>query len=126
VRVFYDSLMAKLSAWAEDRPAAIARMSRALDEYDIRGVQTTIPFFRWLMTDPDFQAGRFDTTFIDRALAGRNGRRFCEVPERDERVALAAAAIHVLTHQAAAPGVPPSGAGAGSRWRQQARSQGLR
>jgi len=126
VPVFYDSLMAKLSAWAEDRPTAIARMTRALDEYDIRGVRTTIPFFRWLMTDPDFRAGRFDTTFIDRALAERNGRPFCEVPEADERVALAAAAIHLLTQQATAPGVPPSGADSVSRWRLQARVQGLR
>ena len=126
VPVFYDSLMAKLSAWAEDRPTAIARMTRALDEYDIRGVQTTIPFFRWLMTDPDFQAGRFDTTFIDRALAARTGRPFCEVPAQDERVALAAAAIHVLTQQASAPRSQPSGAEPASRWRQQARAQGLR
>ena len=128
VPVFYDSLMAKLSAWAEDRPAAIARMARALAEYDIRGVQTTIPFFRWLMTDPDFRAGRFDTTFIDRALADRRGRPFCEVPERDERIALAAAAVHVLTRAKAAPDWTGEGGPAepASRWRQLARAQGLR
>ena len=76
VPVFYDPLIAKLVAWGDDRPQAIARMARALDEYDVRGIKTTIPFFRWLLADPDFQAGRFDTTFIDaRARRARTGGR---------------------------------------------------
>ena len=51
VPVFYDPLIAKLATWAETRPMAIARMARALDEYDVRGIKTTIPFFRWLLAD---------------------------------------------------------------------------
>ena len=53
VPIFYDPMISKLVAWAEDRPQAIARMRRALDEYLITGIRTTLPFFRWLLTQPD-------------------------------------------------------------------------
>src|SRR4029453_13715292 len=49
VPVYYDSMIAKLIAWGEDRSSAIARMGRALREYQVLGIRTTIPFFQWLM-----------------------------------------------------------------------------
>ena len=53
VPVFYDSMIAKLIAWGDDRATtAIARMSRALREYQVLGIRTTIPFFQWLMDQP--------------------------------------------------------------------------
>jgi acetyl-CoA carboxylase biotin carboxylase subunit len=94
VPIFYDPLVAKLSAWGGDREQAIRRMSRALGEYEVRGIKTSIPFFRWLLDDEDFRQGRFDTTFLDRELARRNGTPFVSVPEDAERIALLAAAIH--------------------------------
>jgi acetyl-CoA carboxylase, biotin carboxylase subunit len=122
VPVFYDPLLAKLATWAETRAMAIARMSRALDEYDIRGIKTTVPFFRWLLADPQFLAGRIDTTFIDAALAARNGRPFVEVPEEADHIAAIAAAVQAYARRPAAP----SGPGAsGSRWQQAARTGGL-
>ncbi len=125
VPVYYDPLIAKLSAWAIDRPMAIARMARALGEYDVRGIKTTIPFFRWLLDDPDFRAGRIDTTFIDHALARRNGQRFQEVPPEDEHLAIVAAAVHAMTQKpSAAPGTAP--AELDSRWKRHAREQGQR
>ena len=69
-------------------------MARALGEYEVRGIKTSIPFFRWLLDDEDFRRGRFDTTFLDRELARRNGQPFVTVPEEAEHVALLAAAIH--------------------------------
>jgi acetyl/propionyl-CoA carboxylase alpha subunit len=65
----YDPLLAKLVVWDSDRTEAIARLRRALDEYGVFGIQTTIPFFRRVLAHPDFIAGRIDTGFIDRALA---------------------------------------------------------
>jgi acetyl-CoA carboxylase biotin carboxylase subunit len=125
VPVYYDPLIAKLSAWAGDRPTAIARMARALGEYDVRGIKTTIPFFRWLLADQDFQAGRFDTTFIDRALASRGGRPFQQVPPEDEPLAIVAAAVHAMTRKtSAAERTAPSAAE--SRWKRHARTQELR
>ena len=74
VPVFYDSMIAKLVAWGGSRRDAIDRMSRALREYQVLGIRTTIPFFLWLMRQPDYVAGRYDTTYLDRLLVDREGR----------------------------------------------------
>jgi acetyl-CoA carboxylase, biotin carboxylase subunit len=67
---YYDSLIAKLCARGRDRAEAIARMSRALEMFVVEGIHTTIPLHRRIMHDPDFQAGNFDTKFMERFLAG--------------------------------------------------------
>ena len=85
VPIFYDPMISKLVAWAEDRPRAIARMRRALGEYVVAGIKTTVPFFAWLLEQPEFLAGRFHTTYLDEVLASRNGRPFVEpTPELEE------------------------------------------
>ena len=66
---YYDSLIAKLVARGKDRNEAISRMSRALDMFIIEGIFTTIPLHKRILADPDFRAGKFDTTFIERFLA---------------------------------------------------------
>jgi acetyl-CoA carboxylase biotin carboxylase subunit len=66
VGVYYDPMVAKLIVWGQDRPDAIKRMKRALDEYRITGFKTTVPFERWVMDQPQFKDGCFDTGFIDR------------------------------------------------------------
>ena len=66
----YDTLLAKLIVWGVDRAAAIARMSRALAEYKIVGVRTTIPVLERIVAHEDFRAGRLSTAFIDRLLPG--------------------------------------------------------
>jgi acetyl-CoA carboxylase biotin carboxylase subunit len=67
---FYDTLLAKLIVWGEDREAAVARMTRALGEYAVVGVRTTIPVLQRIMADADFRAGRLSTGFLDRLLPG--------------------------------------------------------
>lgn len=64
VPLYYDPLLSKLIVWGRDRTQAIARMRRALDEYHIIGVRTTLPFARWLMDHPRYIAGDFSTDFI--------------------------------------------------------------
>ncbi len=64
IPLFYDPLLAKLICWGQDRAEAIARLRRALDEYVIAGVRTTIPFAQWLIRQPRFLAGDFSTDFI--------------------------------------------------------------
>ncbi|QBD80136.1 acetyl-CoA carboxylase biotin carboxylase subunit [Ktedonosporobacter rubrisoli] len=64
VPLFYDPLLSKLIVWGKDRAQAIARMRRALDEYHIVGVRTTLPFARWLMEHPRFAAADMSTDFI--------------------------------------------------------------
>jgi acetyl-CoA carboxylase, biotin carboxylase subunit len=68
VPVFYDSMLSKLVCHAATRSEAIARMKRALREYRVEGIDTTIPFFTAVMDHDDFQAAKFDTGFIDRML----------------------------------------------------------
>jgi acetyl-CoA carboxylase biotin carboxylase subunit len=61
----YDSMVAKLITFAATRNEAIAKMRRALDEFIIEGIQTTIPFHRAMMDNPDFIRGEFDTKYLD-------------------------------------------------------------
>lgn len=90
----YDPLLSKLAVWGNDRPEVIARMRRALGEYDVSGIQTNIPFFRHVLDHPDFIAGRIDTTFIDRVLAGEWLSDIESSDMETERVAMLAAALH--------------------------------
>ena len=69
---YYDSLIAKLITHGRDRQEAMARMRRALDEFVIEGIKTTIPLHRKIFNDPDFQKGHVSTTFLDRLLAGQS------------------------------------------------------
>jgi len=64
VPLFYDPLLSKLIVWGRDRTQAIARMRRALHEYEIMGVRTTLLFDRWLMENPRFIKGDLSTDFI--------------------------------------------------------------
>ena len=68
VPVYYDPMLSKLVCHGGTRDEAIARMNRALLEYRVDGIQTTIPFFTFIMEHPDFSAAKFDTGFIDRLL----------------------------------------------------------
>jgi acetyl-CoA carboxylase biotin carboxylase subunit len=63
---YYDSLVAKLITYGNDRAEAIQRMQRALGMFIVEGIHTSIPLHRRIMADEDFQAGRFDTNFIKR------------------------------------------------------------
>jgi acetyl-CoA carboxylase biotin carboxylase subunit len=124
VPIFYDPMISKLVTWGDSRPHALARMRRALAEYDVRGIKTTVPFFQWVLEDEDFIAADIDTSFIDRKLAARNGALLREPDDdRQELAAIAAALSHVLRSS--------TGAGAqvarpSSRWRDQARLEALR
>ncbi len=65
---YYDSLIAKLITHGRDREEAMARMRRALDEFVIEGIKTTIPLHRRIFADAEFQKGRVSTSFLDRLL----------------------------------------------------------
>ena len=86
---FYDTLMAKLIVWGADRDAAIARMARALGEYHVAGVRTTIPVLQHIMRHPDFLAGRLSTAFMERLMSVDRA----EAAGRRRTVALVAAAL---------------------------------
>jgi acetyl/propionyl-CoA carboxylase alpha subunit len=94
----------------------------------VLGIRTTIPFFQWLIREPAFVDGQFDTTFVDRVLMHRDGA-FTPLSADSEEVAAIAAALHTFLRAGAARAHPPAGAAApatASRWRLAARREGLR
>jgi acetyl-CoA carboxylase biotin carboxylase subunit len=97
VPVFYDPLLSKLIAWGRTRIGAIERMSRALEEYQILGIKTTLPFYQRVMRDLHFIKGDVTTAFIDEIFARKDEKR--EHPK--ETIALIAAAIYEHERQAA-------------------------
>jgi acetyl-CoA carboxylase biotin carboxylase subunit len=123
IPVFYDSMISKLIVWGDSREEAIARLRRVLSEYRVVGVKTTVPFFQWLVDQPEFVEARFDTTYLDRVLAERKGEPFVSPRKSDEEDAVVAAAITawLRTHRAAAAAPERR-----SVWRQAARRDGLR
>jgi acetyl-CoA carboxylase biotin carboxylase subunit len=66
----YDSLIAKLVTYGKDRREAMDKMSRALGEYMITGIKTTIPFEQAILQDPNFRRGVYSTSFVDQLLGG--------------------------------------------------------
>jgi acetyl-CoA carboxylase biotin carboxylase subunit len=66
---YYDSMIAKVITHGRDRHESIARMRRALDEFVIEGIKTTIPLHKRILNDPDFQKGHLSTTYLERFLA---------------------------------------------------------
>ena len=114
VPVYYDSLLSKLVAWGKDRKEALDRLVRAIDEYHINGVATTLDFGRWAVEQPDFRAGTFDTHFIDTHF---NAALLDDAStEADEVAALLG---NMLWQEALSSGPPPgNGQPPPSAWRQ--------
>jgi acetyl-CoA carboxylase biotin carboxylase subunit len=126
VPIFYDPLVSKLVAWGDDRAQALARMRRALEEYDIRGIRTTLDFFRWVVREPSFIAARFHTGWLDELLQQRSQTSFSLPDPSLEEVALVAAGVYsALTRSRDATrhaGVVLHE----NEWARQARREGLR
>ena len=123
VSIHYDSLLAKLSVWGADRPSAVARMIRALGEYEVLGVPTNIPLCRSILLDPGFQRGDVTTGFIEEFLSGGFGKD----GDSWRRMAGAAVCISLENDAGARTGSSPEKgmAGARSDWRSR-RSDGMR
>ena len=94
VSIHYDPLIAKLAVWGRTRQEAVDRLERALAEYRVKGITTTLPFFRQIVKDSEFRSAHLDTGFIARF----NKRQRSSPPENNDHVetdmALIAAAIH--------------------------------
>ncbi len=132
VPIDYDPLLAKLVGYGTDRHQAIARLSRALDEYFVGGIKTNLLLFQRILSDQNFQAGKLDTGFLDRLLKSKPAGR----KNDDSEVAAIAAGLFAALDSSSVPGgngTPlANGAGAGSDgsapsiWQQAAKSEALR
>jgi acetyl-CoA carboxylase biotin carboxylase subunit len=120
----YDPLLAKLIGYGTDRPQAISRLTRALNEYFVGGIKTNISLFRRILRDPDFQAGKLDTGYLERLL-GRGEKLDLADSAGAEVAAIAAGLFAQLS-----PGAPsgPNGAqhhAPSSNWKKAGRTGAL-
>jgi acetyl-CoA carboxylase biotin carboxylase subunit len=132
----YDPLLAKLIGYGSDREQAIARLTRALDEYFVGGIKTNIALFRRILADPDFRAGKLDTGFLDRLLQQepadhKQDDRKKDDPQREQVAAIAAgifamlgASVDVVGERAS--GASPEKAVIPSNWQSASRREALR
>jgi acetyl-CoA carboxylase biotin carboxylase subunit len=118
VPIHYDPLISKLVAHGDSRAQAISRMRRALREYEVTGIDTSLPFFRWLLDRPEFVDARFDPRYLDNLLQQRRGEPFMEPDSSLEEVACVAACLAELSRPEAAAPV--------SAWVSAGRIEGLR
>jgi acetyl-CoA carboxylase biotin carboxylase subunit len=128
VSIFYDPMISKLAAWGRTRREAIDRLRRALDEYTVGGISTTLPFFREIVRDAEFIAGRLDTNFIPRfferraeadaaAAAAPDASATAEETERRDIALIAAALDYALRQKAQTFDSLPREPEEQSRWR---------
>jgi len=126
----YDPMLSKLIVHAADRPAAIARMRRALDEYFVSGIKTNLPLFRRILDHPDFIAAHIDTGFLDRLLMEKPGTPSA-VTDSDLPAIAAVSAALFAANAAQKNGTNGKANGSGkqagsSAWARAARSEGVR
>ena len=98
----YDPLLSKLIVWGTDRREAIARMSRALEEYHLDGVHTNLPFFRLVLEQTEFQAGKFDTHYVD-SLLEKYTSKDGKPGSTQEQIAVLAACLAAWKRRKSAP-----------------------
>jgi acetyl-CoA carboxylase biotin carboxylase subunit len=122
VPIFYDPMVSKLIAWGEDRAQATTRMLRALREYEVHGIRTTVPFFRWMLGQEAFRDAEFTTNYLDELLQQRRGEAFSTPEATLEEVAAIAAALRVAARESRSASTVSPSAG----WKQYARIEGLR
>jgi acetyl-CoA carboxylase biotin carboxylase subunit len=126
----YDPLLAKLIGYGTDREQAIARLSRALNEYFVGGIKTNISLFRRIVRDADFRAAKLDTGFLDRMSMRTEDKRVDA--KAAEVAAIAAGMFAALGSTAATAGERTDGSGpkatdkADSNWKNASRREALR
>lgn len=119
VPLYYDPLISKIVTWGRDREEARLRMGRALKEYVIGGIKTTIQFHQAVMLDEEFAAGHIDTAFVDRFFAREQSKK---APGASEVAAIAAALNQFINGSGPRsavqkPGSKPSANKMGDAWR---------
>ncbi len=119
ISLYYDPMIAKLVAWEPTREQAIARMLRALHEYRITGVRTTIPFCAWVLEHERFRSGRFDTHFVNQEYFGREKEIFSATDELELHAAAIVAGylFEQKTGSRSRPKTADASAGCQSPWK---------
>jgi len=119
VSIYYDPLLSKLVTWGKDRTEAIQRMSRALREYQVLGIQTTVEFYQGIMEDKVFLSGNYSTAFLQEFFSRTDNHS----SKADPTIAMIAAAIYELEHSSSASATTRSTNI--SRWKMLGRKESL-
>jgi acetyl-CoA carboxylase biotin carboxylase subunit len=114
----YDPILGKLIAWGADREEAVARLTRALDEYSVVGIKTNLGLFRRLLRDPEFARGAIHTRWLDGWLSRAEGAP-ATLPEEETAAALAAVLWEATTNGSKYATRPPARV---SRWKREGRA----
>jgi acetyl/propionyl-CoA carboxylase alpha subunit len=117
IPIYYDPMIAKLITHGKDRNEAIARMVRAIDEYEITGCQTTLPFCRWAIQHPAFVSGDFDTHFVKKYFTPD-----VLTEESDEEMMVAALAAVQWLSENGKTSTPREAATTASQWQRARRN----
>lgn len=123
VSIYYDPMISKFAVHGRDRAEAIDRMRRALMEYEVGGIKTTLPFFREVMNDAEFIAGNLDTGFI---TAFNERRKPVEADQETCDIAVVAAAIAYSEKQKTATVVNNGGQLSPSKWLMSGRAAAMK
>ncbi|HUS12440.1 MAG TPA: acetyl-CoA carboxylase biotin carboxylase subunit [Pyrinomonadaceae bacterium] len=127
VSIYYDPLISKLAAWGRTRDESIDRLRRALDEYEVGGIKTTLPFFREIVRDEEFKLGKLDTGFIARFNKRREIAVKSEPSQQNQEqrdMAVIAAALHyaALRNEASARPQSANDRDRENRWKMSGRT----
>lgn len=115
IPIFYDPMISKLIAYADTRDAAIERLCRAIDEYYVKGIKTTLQFGKWAVRSEPFRTGNFDTKFIDKHYKPEYLLQSGE--SHDEIAALLAAHVWNESREASSPQALNAQNGQISKWK---------
>ncbi len=118
IPIYYDPMIAKLITYGKDRTEAIERMIRAIEEYDITGIQTTLNFGKFVMQHPAFVSGKFDTHFVGKYFTPDS----LKTANEQEAMIAAIAAVLLLQNQKSSVQQSASAATQKSNWVQNRRN----
>ncbi len=116
IPIYYDPMLAKLIVHAPDRAQALARMIRAIDEYEISGVNTTLPFGKWVMQHEKFRSAEFDTGFISKYFDAE--KTSLQLTDEMQELAAAIASVEAFAQIASSAVSSPSVTAMKSKWKE--------
>ncbi|PUZ24787.1 biotin carboxylase [Chitinophaga parva] len=112
IPIYYDPMIAKLIAWGQNRDEARERLVRAIEEYQVKGITTTLPFGAWALQHPAFVSGQFDTGFIGKYFTPAA----LDAPDDTAARAAAILAVQIWQQQAGGPAPAPAVNQQASNW----------